>query len=140
MLPDLLSYRRSVYVGCPRSVRAKLYSGMNEQCSFRSVAMLREGHGSEGARLDAAFFLSTGWKSGNRLGAASGKRSAMTKKIEVQIEAKLLTGFEFLRHPDNPALGLLHLLTETEDVWVLVTRKHLLSLAELGLRHVDDLT
>jgi hypothetical protein len=64
----------------------------------------------------------------------------MTKKIEVQIEAKLLTGFEFLRHPDNPALGLLHLLTETEDVWVLVTRKHLFSLAELGLRHVDDLT
>jgi hypothetical protein len=64
----------------------------------------------------------------------------MTKKIEMQIEAKLLTGFEFLRHPDNPALGLLHLMTETEDVWILVTRKHLLSLAELGLRHVDDLT
>ena len=57
-----------------------------------------------------------------------------------QIEAKLLTGFEFLRHPDNPALGLLHLTTETEHVWVLVTRKNLLSLAELGLRHVDDLT
>lgn len=55
-------------------------------------------------------------------------------------EAKLLTGFEFLRHPDNPALGLLHLMTETEGVWVLVTRKGLLSLAELGLRHVDDLT
>ena len=48
-----------------------------------------------------------------------------------QIEAKLLTGFEFLRHPDNPALGLLHLMTEPEDVWVL---------AELGLRHVDDFT
>jgi hypothetical protein len=56
-----------------------------------------------------------------------------------QIEAKLLTGFEFLRHPDNPALGLLHLMTETGQVWVLVTRKDLLSLAELGLRHVDDL-
>ena len=48
-----------------------------------------------------------------------------------QIEAKLLTGFEFLRHPDNPALGLLHLMTEPEDVWVLVTRKDLLSLAAL---------
>ena len=58
----------------------------------------------------------------------------------MQIEAKLLTGCEFLRHPDNPALGLLHLVTETEEVWVLVTRKNLLSLAELGLRHVDDLT
>ena len=64
----------------------------------------------------------------------------MTQKIELQIEAKLLTGFEFLRHPDNPVLGLLHLMTETEDMWVLVTRKDLLSLAELGLRHVDDLT
>jgi hypothetical protein len=31
-------------------------------------------------------------------------------------------------------------MTETEDMWVLVTREHLLSLAELGLRHVDDLT
>ena len=30
-----------------------------------------------------------------------------------QIEAKLLTDFEFLRHPDNPTLGLLHLMTET---------------------------
>ena len=39
-----------------------------------------------------------------------------------QIEAKLLTGFEFLRHPDNPALGLLHLMTESKEVWVLVTR------------------
>jgi hypothetical protein len=57
-----------------------------------------------------------------------------------QIEAKLLTGFEFLLHPDNPALGLLHLMTESKDVWVLVTRKDLLSLAELGIRHVDDLT
>jgi hypothetical protein len=61
----------------------------------------------------------------------------MTKKIEVQIEAKLVTGF--FRHPDNPALGLLHLLTETEDVWVIVTRRDLRSLAELGLRHIDDL-
>jgi hypothetical protein len=43
--------------------------------------------------------------------------------VTEQIEAKLLTGFEFLRHPDNPALGLLHLTTETEQVWVLVTRK-----------------
>jgi hypothetical protein len=33
-----------------------------------------------------------------------------------KIEAKLLTSFEFLRHPDNPALGLLHLRTEREDV------------------------
>jgi hypothetical protein len=57
-----------------------------------------------------------------------------------QIEAKLLTGFEFLRYPDNPALGLLHLMTESEQTWVLVTRKDLISLAELGLRHVDDLT
>jgi hypothetical protein len=57
-----------------------------------------------------------------------------------QIEAKLLTGFEFLRHPDNPAFGLLHLMTESENVWVLVTRKDLRSLAELGLRHIDDLT
>ena len=57
-----------------------------------------------------------------------------------QMEAKLLTGFEFLRHPDNPALGLLHLTTDTDAVWVLVTRKDLLSLAEIGLRHVDDLT
>ena len=58
----------------------------------------------------------------------------------MQIEAKLLTGFEFLRHPDNPALGLLHLTTKIEEVWVLVTRKDILSLAELGLRHIDDLT
>jgi hypothetical protein len=64
----------------------------------------------------------------------------MTEQIKMQIEAKILTGFEFLRHPDNPALGLLHLMTESENVWVLVTRKDLLSLAELGLRHVDDLT
>ena len=64
----------------------------------------------------------------------------MTEQIEMQIEAKILTGFEFLRHPDNPALGLLHLMTKSENVWVLVTRKDLLSLAELGLRHVDDLT
>ena len=55
-----------------------------------------------------------------------------------QIEAKLLTGFEFLQHPDNPTLGLLHLVTM--KIWVLVTRKNLLALAELGLRHVDDLT
>jgi len=61
-----------------------------------------------------------------------------------QIEAKLLTGFELLRHPDNPALGLLRLMTEPEDVWVLVTRKHLLSMADsdkylawLGLVHDD---
>ena len=64
----------------------------------------------------------------------------MTEQIEMQIEAKILTGFEFLRHPDNPALGLLHLMTESENLWVLVTRKDLLSLAALGLRHVDDLT
>ena len=64
----------------------------------------------------------------------------MTEQIEMQIEAKILTGFEFLRHPDNPALGLLHLMTESENVWILVTRKDLLSLAQLGLRHVDDLT
>ena len=64
----------------------------------------------------------------------------MTEQIEMQIEAKILTGFEFLRHPDNPALGLLHLMTESENVWVLVTRKDLLSLAQLGLGHVDDLT
>jgi hypothetical protein len=63
----------------------------------------------------------------------------MTEQIKMQIEAKLLTGLEFLRHPDNPALGLLHLRTEHEDVWVLVTRKDLLSLAELGIRHVNDL-
>ena len=60
--------------------------------------------------------------------------------MPTEIEAKLLKGFEFLRHPDNPALGLLHLMTESKDVWVLVTRKDLLSLAELGIRHVDDLT
>ena len=60
----------------------------------------------------------------------------MTEKIE----AKLLTGFEFLRHPDNPALGLLHLTTKSDEMWVLVTRKDLRSLAELGLRHFDDLT
>ena len=47
----------------------------------------------------------------------------MTEQTEMQIQAKLLTGFEFLRHPDNPALGLLHLMTESENVWVLVTRK-----------------
>ena len=64
----------------------------------------------------------------------------MTEQTEMQIQAKLLTGFEFLRHPDNPALGLLHLMTESENVWVLVTRKDLRSLAELGLRHIDDLT
>jgi hypothetical protein len=64
----------------------------------------------------------------------------MTEQIGMQVEAKILTGFEFLRHPDNPALGLLHLMTESESVWVLVTRKDLISLAELGLRHVDDLT
>ena len=64
----------------------------------------------------------------------------MTEQIEMQIEATILTGFEFLRHPDNPALGLLHLMTESENVWVLVTRKDLISLAELGIRHVDDLT
>ena len=56
-----------------------------------------------------------------------------------RIEAKLLTGFEFLRHPDNPALGLLRLTTEGKDVWALVTRKDLLALAELGVRHADDL-
>ena len=28
----------------------------------------------------------------------------MTEQIEMQIQAKLLTGFEFLRHPDNPPL------------------------------------
>jgi len=55
-------------------------------------------------------------------------------------EAKLLKRFEFLRHPDNPELGLLHLMTKSEDTWVLVTRKDLRSLAELGLRHVDDLS
>jgi hypothetical protein len=60
--------------------------------------------------------------------------------MPTDIEAKLLTGFEFLRHPDNPVLGLLRLGTEREDLWVLVTRKHLLSLAELGLRHANDLT
>lgn len=59
---------------------------------------------------------------------------------QLKIEAKLLTGVEFLRHPDNPALGLLHLMAEPEDVWVLVTRKDLLSLAALCIRHVDDLT
>ena len=64
----------------------------------------------------------------------------MTEQIKMQVEAKVLTGFEFLRHPDNPALGLLHLMTESENVWVLVTRKDLLSLAQLGLRHIDDLT
>ena len=64
----------------------------------------------------------------------------MTEQIKTEIEAKLLTGFEFLRHPDNPALGLLHLMTETGGVWVLVTRKDLRSLAELGLRHIDDVT
>jgi hypothetical protein len=66
----------------------------------------------------------------------------MTEQTEMQIQAqaKILTGFEFLRHPDNPALGLLHLMTESENVWVLVTRKDLRSLAELGLRHIDDLT
>ncbi len=56
-----------------------------------------------------------------------------------QIEAKLLTGFEFLRHPDNPALGILHLTIENKEVWALVTRKDLRSLAELGIRHADDL-
>lgn len=56
-----------------------------------------------------------------------------------QIEAKLLTGLEFLRHPDNPALGILHLTTESKEVWALVTRKDLHSLAELGIRHADDL-
>ena len=64
----------------------------------------------------------------------------MTEQIEMQIEAKILMGFEFLRHPDNPALGLLHLMTESENVWVLVTRKDLLSLAQVGLGHVDHLT
>ena len=29
----------------------------------------------------------------------------MTEQIKMQVEAKVLTGFEFLRHPDNPALG-----------------------------------
>jgi hypothetical protein len=62
----------------------------------------------------------------------------MTEQIKMQIEAKLLTGFEFLRHPDNPNLGLLGLRTETEKVWVLVSRKDLRSLAELALRHIDD--
>ena len=60
--------------------------------------------------------------------------------MPTETEAKLLIGFEFLRHPDNPVLGLLHLRTEREDLWVLVTRKQLLSLAELGLRHGNDLT
>jgi hypothetical protein len=64
----------------------------------------------------------------------------MTEQIKMQVEAKVLTGFEFLRHPDNPALGLLHLMTDSENVWVLVTRKDLISLAELSIRHVDDLT
>ena len=63
----------------------------------------------------------------------------MTEQIEMQIQAKILTGFEFLRHPDNPALGLLHLMTESRTSGS-VTRKDLHSLAELGLRHIDDLT
>jgi hypothetical protein len=33
----------------------------------------------------------------------------------MQVEAKLLRGFEFLRHPDNPTLGLHDLMTETEE-------------------------
>jgi hypothetical protein len=56
-----------------------------------------------------------------------------------QIEAKLLAGFEFLRYPDNPAIALLRLTTEGKEVWALVTRKDLLALAELGIRHADDL-
>jgi hypothetical protein len=63
----------------------------------------------------------------------------MAEQINVQIEAKLLTGFEFLRHPDNPALGLLHLRTEAGEVWVLVRRQDLRSLAELAIGHIDDL-
>jgi hypothetical protein len=61
----------------------------------------------------------------------------MTEQIQMEIEAKLLKSIEFLRHPDNPALGLLHIKTERDDVWLLVTRKDLLSLAQLALRHVD---
>ena len=66
-------------------------------------------------------------------------QSRTIQHVEMEsVEAKLLTGFEFLRHPDNPNLGLLGLKTETEKVWVLVSRKDLRSLAELALRHIDD--
>ena len=56
-----------------------------------------------------------------------------------QIEAAFLTACKFFRHPDNPAVGILRLDTETQPLWILVTHKDLLSLAEICVKHADDL-
>lgn len=56
-----------------------------------------------------------------------------------QIEATFLTACKFFRHPDNPAVGILRLDTETQPLWILVTHKDLLSLAETCVKHASDL-
>ena len=40
--------------------------------------------------------------------ASTGRVGARARPIEKHGEARLLTGLEFFRHPDNPSLGLLH--------------------------------
>ena len=76
--------------------------------------------------------------------ASTGRVGARARPIEriqpcpstLECTAKRgLTGLEFFRRPDNPSLSLLHLTTDAEEVWVLVTHKHLRSFAELGFRH-----
>jgi hypothetical protein len=59
---------------------------------------------------------------------------------EQKIEAALLTGYSFFRHPDNPALGIFRFETENSQLWALVTRKDLLSLAETCIKNTDALT
>jgi hypothetical protein len=73
-------------------------------------------------------------------GAASSDKMELSAMSQgQQIEARFLTGCGFFRYPDNPALGILRLDTETQPLWVLVTHKDLLSLAEMCVKHADDL-
>jgi hypothetical protein len=53
--------------------------------------------------------------------------------------ADLLTGCQFYANPENPTLGMLRLDTKGDPVWVMVTRKGLLSLADACRIYADEL-
>jgi hypothetical protein len=53
--------------------------------------------------------------------------------------AELLTGSMFFLHSQDPSLGILGLDTKGQPVWVQVTRKSLLALADACTKHAEEL-
>lgn len=56
-----------------------------------------------------------------------------------QQKAEMLRGYQFFRHPEQLAVGILRLDTENEQHWLMMTKKSLEELSAACAKHADEL-